>query len=161
MKTTSSTRNRPRILVIALAALLVVGAIIAAVVFFTPRPMSSDMPGMKHASVIVPLSPPTPTMTDDMAGMDHGSAEVPGKAHDEPAPGKKHDDGAPGSPWKTPEHSHAVEVEVVPDQPLAAVLGTFGVGSGAVMISAGVLRHRDRARIRVKAAARAARRSQA
>ena len=100
-------------------------------------------------------------MSGDMPGMDHGSAEVPGKAHDEAVPGKKHDDGAPGSPWKTPEHSHAVKVEVVPDQPLAAVLGTFGVGSGAVMISAGVLRHRDRAADRVKAAARAARRSRA
>ena len=128
----------------------------------SPTPsMSGDMPDKEHGSGHAPVSSPTPTMTDDMAGMEHGSAEVPGKGHDEPAPGKKHDDGAPGSPWKTPEHSHGVEVEVVPDQPLAAVLGTFGVGSGAVMVSAVVLRHRDRARIRVKAAARAARRSRA
>ena len=98
MSIMSSTRNRSRFLVIALAALLVVGTIIAAIVFFRSRPMSSDMPGTKRASVTVPVSSPTPTMTDDMAGMDHGSAEVPGKAHDEPAPGEKHDDGDAGSP---------------------------------------------------------------
>lgn len=127
----------------------------------SPAPtMPGDMPGMDHGSGNAPESSPSPTMAGDMPGMDHGSAEVPGKAHDEATPGKKHDDGAPGSPWKTPEHEHAEKVEVVPDQPLAAVLGTFGVGSGAVMVSAGVLRHRDRARNRIKAAARAARRSQ-
>jgi len=48
----------------------------------------------------------------------------------------------------------------VANRPLTPVLGTFGGGTSAVMLAAGLLRRRDRARDLAKKAGRAARRSQ-
>jgi len=60
--------------------------------------------------------------------------DMPGMSHDE------HGDGA-----EDPVH-----------RPLAPVLGTFGGGSAAVLLTAGMLRRKDRAANLAKKAARAA-----
>jgi hypothetical protein len=114
----------------------------------TPTPsMSADMPGMDHGSGHTPESTPTPSMSGDMPGMDHGSGEAA-----EPGHGTGH----------TAESGHgtADTAEVDPDRPLAPVLGAFGGGTSAVLLTAGLLRRKDRAADQVKQAARAARRSQ-
>ncbi len=53
--------------------------------------------------------------------------------------------------------SEVVSDEAVQSQPLAPVLGTFGVTTTAVMLAAGFLRRKDRATRGTKKAARAAR----
>jgi len=55
---------------------------------------------------------------------------------------------------------HGGTAAAAPDRPLAPVLGVFGGGTSAVMLSAGLLRRKDRTRSQAKAAARAARRTQ-
>jgi len=77
--------------------------------------------------------------------MDHGSAEAPGEGD--------HGDAEKG------EHGDAVEA--APDRPLATVLGTFGGGTAAVLITAGMMRSKDRRRLQAKQAARAARAARA
>lgn len=107
--------------------------------------MSGDMPGMGHGSGDVPASSSTPTMSGDMPGMDHGSGEGPEPGH-----------GTGDTPMSDHDAGKAAEES---DRPLAAVLGAFGGGTSAVMLTAGFLRRKDRAADRVKAAARAVRRS--
>jgi len=89
-------------------------------------------------------------MSGDMAGMDHGSAAVP-----KSAPSLTMSSEMPGM---TPDHGNTAKM--APDRPLAPVLGTFGVGSSAVMLTAGLMRRRDSNRSRAREAARAARRTQ-
>ena len=111
---------------------------------------SEDMPGMApdpaHGSEDMPAATPT---TDP--GHGHDSGDVPGMAPD-PAHGS---DDMPATGG-----GHGDSVEAAVDRPLVPVLGTFGGGASAVMLTAGFLRRRDKARAVAKAAARAARRSQ-
>jgi hypothetical protein len=72
-------------------------------------------------------------------------------------PGMTHVHGSGDSPWTTHDHG---TVGAAADRPLGLVLGTFGVGTSAVLLSAGRLRRKDRARAQAKQAARAARRTQ-
>jgi hypothetical protein len=92
-----------------------------------------DMPGMDHGSAGTPAGSPSPTTTDS-----------PWRAHDDSGT-KPHDHGAPARPV---------------DRPLAPVLGVFGGGASAVMLSAGLLRRRDRARSEARQTARDARKGQ-
>ena len=87
----------------------------------------ADMPGMDHGSGI-PTSSPSPTATGD-------------------SPWNTHDDSG------TTSHTHGAPAKPV-DRPLAPVLGVFGGGASTVMLSAGLLRRRDRARGQAKQAAR-------
>jgi hypothetical protein len=80
-----------------------------------------------------PATTPTPTMDPGMPGMD-----MPGMSHD--------------------EHGGSAEAPV--SRPLAPVLGTFGGGSAAVLLTAGMLRRKDRAANLAKRADRAAGRAQ-
>jgi hypothetical protein len=75
-----------------------------------------------------PTPTPTPAMDPEMPGMD-----MPGGSHDE----------------------HGEGTEAVVDRPLLPVLGTFGGGSAAVLLTAGMLRRKDRAANLAKKAARA------
>jgi hypothetical protein len=94
----------------------------------SPTPtMDPDMPGMDMSGTAAPT--PTPTMDPDMPGMD-----MPGMSHD--------------------EHGDTAEAPV--HRPLAPVLGTFGGGSAAVLLTAGMLRRKDRAANLAKKAARGA-----
>jgi hypothetical protein len=61
-------------------------------------------------------------------------------------------------PGMSPEHGATAEAPV--HRPLAPVLGTFGGGSAAVLLTAGMLRRKDRAAGLAKKAARAAGRAQ-
>jgi len=98
--------------------------------------MTGDMNGMDMYPVPkdIPATKPTPDPhSSDMPGM---SGDMPGMSGD--------------------GHSETA----VANRPLTPVLGTFGGGTSAVMLAAGLLRRRDRARDQAKKAARAARRSQ-
>ena len=95
-----------------------------------PEHGSGDMPGM------------------DMSGTDHGSGGTPDADH-----------GSEEMPGMSPQE-HGKTAEAVVDRPLAPVLGTFGGGTAAVMLTAGLLRRRDRAQSQTKQAAHADRRSQ-
>jgi hypothetical protein len=136
--------------------------------------MSSDMPGMDMGpgSSDVPTADPTPAATPDP-----GSGDMPGMSGDmngmdmypvpkdmpatKPTPGP-HSSDMPGMsgdmPGMSGEAGHSGTA--VANRPLAPVLATFGGGTSAVMLAAGLLRRRDRARDLAKIAGRAARRSQ-
>ena len=89
-------------------------------------------------------------------GTGHGSTPSPTSSSDMPGmPGM--DSGSGDEHGQSPDHASAGEV--APPRPLAPVLGTFGGGTAAVMLTAGFLRRRDRARDQAKKAARAARRA--
>jgi hypothetical protein len=81
------------------------------------------------------------------------------KTHDHGAaadmPGMTHEHSSGDSPWKTHDHG----TTAAQDRPLAPVLGAFGGGTAAVLLSAGFLRRRDGARSQAKQAARAVRRT--
>jgi len=53
-------------------------------------------------------------------------------------------------------HSHGEATAPDPERPLAPVLGTFGGASSAVLLTAGMLRRKDRAASLAKKAARIA-----
>jgi hypothetical protein len=114
----------------------------------TPTPtMDPDMPGME-----MPASTPEPTSHGEMPGMDmpeaeHGSGEAPEADHDTgDMPGMEHDAGDTAG--------------TASDRPLGPVLGTFGGGSAAVLLTAGLIRRKDRAANLATKAAHAARRTQ-
>jgi hypothetical protein len=135
--------------------------------------MSSDMPGMDMGpgSSDVPEADPTPAatpdpgsgdmpgMTGDMPGMDMyaGPTDIPA-TKPTPDPGSSDMPGMSGDmPGMSGGDGHSGKA--VANRPLAPVLGTFGGGTAAVMLAAGLLRRRDHARDLAKKAARAARRS--
>ena len=100
-------------------------------------------PGAGYADV--PATSPAPAP-------DHGSGDMPGMD----MPGM---DSGSGDAHGT-SSGHAMAGEVGTARPLAPVLGTFGEGTSAVMLTAVFLRRRDRARREAKEATRAARRTQ-
>ncbi len=147
---------------------LIVATAVVAVVVLTSRPTSSahtseslasssvgsgmdhgseDMGGMTdHDGGDVPATSPT---VEPSADHTHGSGDVPRMTNHDAA------DVPATSPRIDPGHAGATA-----DRPLAPVLGTFGGGASAVMLSAGFLRRRDKARAAAKQAARAARKAQ-
>jgi hypothetical protein len=122
------------------------------------------------------VSAPMHSGPDDVPGMEMDSPDVPGMEMDKPA--GAHDHGATGSPTQAPEsgdmpgmdmsgdgsgsagaHEHGAATGPVTPKPLVPVLGAFGGGTAAVMLTAGMMRRKDRERLQVRQAARAARRS--
>lgn len=157
-----------RRIVIATVVLAAASAVFG-VIMLASRPMSSAMPGMDmSASSPAPATAdhgemagmdmsgstptPTPTMDPNMPGMDmpeaeHGSGKAPEPGHDSAEmPGTEHGAG-----------DTAVAAE---DRPVGPVLGTFGGGSAAVLLTAGIMRRRDRAATLARKAARASRKAQ-
>jgi len=59
----------------------------------------------------------------------------------------------PGMDMTGDSHGHGSEAEADTKRPLAPVLGTFGGGSAAVLLTAGMLRRKDRAAALAKKAA--------
>jgi hypothetical protein len=146
----------------------------------SPTPtMAGDMPGMDHGTADKPASSPSPTASADVPATDHGDghASTPWPSASADVPATDHGDGHASTPSPTgstdghgTEHGsadktgadsgHGDTAEVAPDRPVAAVLGTFGGASSAVMLSAAFLRRKDRALSLAKQAARAARKAQ-
>ena len=102
------------------------------------------------AGMDMPEATPTPAPDDAMPGMDMPAATLTPAGHDEmpgmEMPGAGHQDGeAAGAPVH---------------RPLVPVLGTFGGGTSAVLLTAGLMRRRDRATSLARKATHAAARSQ-
>ena len=127
---------------------IVIGAVVLAlaglgmvVVILASRSTGSAMSGMDHGSGDTAMSSPTPTTSADAHG-DMPGMDMPGEdAH-----------------GTTPGHDTMAE-EAAPVRPIVPVLSTFGGGTSAVLLGAGLLRRKDRLRNQAKTAARAARRS--
>src|SRR5450631_578634 len=101
--------------------------------------MDPNMPGMDMSG-----SSPSPTMDPNMPGMDmSGSSPTP------PPPAGMSPD-MPGMDMSGGSGGAAVH------RPLAPVLGTFGGGTAAVLLTAGMMRRKDRALSLAKKAARLA-----
>ena len=98
---------------------------------------AADMPGMDMGGG---TPTPTPTMAADMPGMDMGGGT--------PTPTPTMAADMPGMDMGGISGGAAVH------RPLAPVLGTFGGGTVAVLLTAGMLRRKDQAADLVKKAAR-------
>jgi hypothetical protein len=115
---------------------------------------SGDMPGMnpsEHGSGDMPGMNPSEHGSGDMPGMspsEHGSGDMPGMSPSEHGSGDM-----PGM------SGHGASEKAAEDRPLAPVLGTFGGGAAAVMLTAGFMRRKDRAELEAKTTARAERRA--
>ena len=171
-----------RLFVISAVVLVVAGVV--AVTMLIGRSTSSAMSGMSHGSNDASASSPTPTHSGDMEGMDmsgstpapttsaempldmpgmeHGTGDSPGKTDGHgtgDSPGKTDGHGTGESPGvETPGgHEEAAAPEAI--RPLLPVMGTFGGGTAVVLLTAGLLRRKDRAASQARQAARAARRS--
>jgi hypothetical protein len=129
----------------------------------TPAPANpNDMGGMDMGGMDMGGSTPAPapTMDPDMPGMDMDPGapypDVPGTTP-APSPAPAHGSGdMPGMDMPGMDHEHEGTAAVASDRPLAPVLGTFGGGASAVLLSAGLMRRKDRALSLAKKAARVA-----
>ena len=138
-----------RTLVVSSIGLIVASAVVTVVVL-TSRPGSSghgaqSLAGSSSTSDSSHSSDDMPGMAPDPA---HGSEDMPGASAN---PGGHSD--VPGA-----KSGHGIS-KAAADRPLAPVLGTFGGGASAVMLTAGFLRRRDKTRAVAKQAARAARKA--
>lgn len=111
-----------------------------------PSDMPQDMPGMDMGG------PPAPTdvpMPQDMPGMDMSGGSSP-----EPTIPADMPPDMPGMDMSGDSHSHAGATGVSGQKPLAPVLGTFGGATSAVLLTAAMMRRKDRALNLAKMAAR-------
>ena len=108
--------------------------------------MPQDMPGMDMSGGSSTQPPPPADMPQDMPGMDMGgSSPEPTIPADMPP-------DMPGMDMTGDSHGHGAAGQ----KPLAPVLGTFGGASSAVLLTAGMMRRKDRAASLAKKAARIA-----
>jgi len=143
------TKRLQRLGIVISTVALVVASAVVAMMMLTSRPPSSVLAAQSLAG------------SSGMPGMDHGSGDMPGMNTD-PTP----EPGSGDVPETNPEHgsgdmpgmspAHGDTEKTAEDRPLAPVLGTFGGGTSAVMLTAGLLRRRDRARGNAKEATHAA-----
>jgi hypothetical protein len=112
--------------------------------------MPQDMPGMDMGGGSAPTPAPPADMPQDMPGMDMGGSTP------EPTINSDMPPEMPGMDMPGDSHEHGGGTEVAAKRPLAPVLGTFGGASSAVLLSAGMLRRKDRAASLAKKAARIA-----
>lgn len=102
-----------------------------------------DMPGMNNASPSVSTPTPSTGMNDQtMPGMDHGQSGM----NDQDMPGMDHGSGnaePAGGAAEGSSHAHGEGV-ATPPRPVAALVGGFAAVNGGVMITAAVLRRRDK-----------------
>lgn len=128
----------------------------------SPAPATADHGEMAGMDMSGSTPTPTPTMDPDMAGMDmSGSTPTPTPTMDPDMPGMDMPEAEHGS-GETPgvEHGAGDTAAAAGNRPIGPVLGTFGGGSAAVLLTAGIMRRRDRAANLAKQAARASRRAQ-
>lgn len=114
-----------------------------------PNDMPMDMPGMDMSG-----SSPAPTdvpMPQDMPGMDMSGGSTP-----EPTIPADMPPDMPGMDMPGDSHGHDEATGASDHRPLAPVLGTFGGATSAVLLTAVMLRRKDRAADLAKKAARLA-----
>lgn len=125
----------------------------------TPSPSPShddDMAGMDHEGMPEEAHDDSSGANEDMAEMDH---DQPSDMNDEDMPGMNHGEtsgsheeasgGSPATPaGEDEEEGHGTHGEetVTEPRPVAAMVGAFAAVNGGVMISAAVLRRRDKRR---------------
>ena len=112
-----------------------------------PNDMPMDMPGMDMGG-----GTPAPTdvpMPQDMPGMDMGGGSSP-----EPTIPADMPPDMPGMDMPGDSHGHDDTTGAAGHRPLTPVLGTFGGATSAVLLTAGLLRRKDRAAGLAKRAAR-------
>jgi hypothetical protein len=99
--------------------------------------------------------PPVPTgapeMPMDMPGMDMSGGSSP-----EPPPPAEMPQDMPGMDMTGDSHGHDDATGASGHRPLTPVLGTFGGATSAVLLTAGMMRRKDRAASLVKKASRIA-----
>jgi hypothetical protein len=125
--------NGIRLIVISAVVLVVAVASVVVVMMLSTRSTSSTLA----------------TMDPNMAGMDMS------RSSPAPAPSATMDPNMPGMDMSG-SHEHGDVTGATADRPLAPVLGTFGGGTAAVLLSAGMLRRKDRAKSLAKKATRTA-----
>jgi uncharacterized protein involved in copper resistance len=171
---TSMTRTRR---IVSAAVALAVAIAVIGVILLASRPASSAMPGMDMSQSSATPSDHGEMPGMDMSGMDHGSgaapapspsgsAEMPGMdmsgmdhgSGAAPAPSPSGSAEMPGMDMPGMDHAGSA-AESAQDRPLVPVLGAFGGGTSAVLLTAGLMRRKDRARLQARATARAEARS--
>jgi len=115
-----------------------------------PAEMPMDMPGMDMGGGSSPAPTPPADMPQNMPGMDMGGSTP------EPTTPANMPPEMPGMDMPGDSHEHGGETGTATKRPLAPVLGTFGGASSAVLLSAGMMRRKDRALNLAKKAARVA-----
>jgi hypothetical protein len=110
-----------------------------------PNDMPQDMPGMDMSGGGSPEPAPPADMPPDMPGMDMSGGGSP-----EPTIPPDMPPDMPGMDMTGDSHGHGAAGK----KPLAPVLGTFGGATSAVLLSAGMLRRKDRALSLAKKASR-------
>ena len=111
--------------------------------------MPQDMPGMDMSGGSSPAPPAD--MPPDMPGMDMSGGSSP-----EPTIPAHMPPDMPGMDMPGDSHGHDDTTGASGQRPLAPVLGTFGGATSAVLLTAGMLRRKDRAADLAKRAARIA-----
>jgi hypothetical protein len=113
--------------------------------------MPMDMPGMDMSGGSSPEPPPPAEMPQDMPGMDMGGGSSPEPTIPAPMP-----PDMPGMDMTGDSHGHDDATGASGHRPLTPVLGTFGGATSAVLLTAGMMRRKDRAASLVKKASRIA-----
>lgn len=147
---------RRRFLVVSVGATVAATAILGSLILTSHQDASAATP-VSAAAVPVRAradNPPAPTnpaeMPMDIPGMDmSGSTPEPTIPADMPP-------SMPGMDMPGDSHSHGDSTGAATRRPLTPVLGTFGGASSAVLLTAGMMRRRDRAASLVKKVARIA-----
>lgn len=108
-----------------------------------PGMSDEEMAGMDHEAPPAASHDETAGMDPDMPGMSHDETpgmdpDMPGMSHDE-TPGM--DPDMPGMSGSGAAHGHAA-TEGSESRPQAAVVGTFVVLNGGVLLTAGLMRRR-------------------
>lgn len=158
-----TTPTRIQTIVIAVVVLALGGVVLVVVTF---QSTGSGISEMDHGPGDVAISSPAPTSSADadghgqMPGMDmsgeHGSEVTPSALPTASAEMPGMDMNSGDTHGTTPDHT--ADDEQAPDRPTGPVLFTFGGGTSAVLLTAGLMRRKDRIRNQSKIAARAARR---
>ena len=156
-----------RKIVVSAVVLAIAGAVVGLVMMVSRSSSSSmagmsGMSGMDHGSGETAVSSPTPTDAGgmpgmDMPGMDSGTGDATAGGPPPTGTGEMPGMDMPGMDMPG-GHEHGT-AEAAQSRPLAPVLGTFGGGTSAVLLAAGLLRRKDRAASLAKRATRLARKA--
>jgi uncharacterized protein involved in copper resistance len=151
--------------IVIFTVILAVASAVCGVILMATRPRSSVMAGM-DMSVTSPA--PSPAAHGEMPGMDmpeatpapSGHDEMPGMDMPEATPSPSGHDEMPGMDMPEAGHQEGEAAGAPVYRPLAPVLGAFGGGTSAVLLTAGLMRRKDRATNLARKATRSAARSQ-
>jgi hypothetical protein len=151
--TSEARRWRRRFRVASVGATVAGVTVFGSLVLTAHESSAAPMAGAAMAPArIAADNPPTTTppaeMPQDMPGMDMSVSS--------PAPTTEMPQDMPGMDMPGDSHGHGDATGASSNRPLAPVLGTFGGATSAVLLTAGMLRRKDRAADLAKRAARLA-----